>query len=107
MFESMVSFTMLEHLWGSSFEPPLTPPGSDRHAKPERWPFATEDGFICVLPTSNRHWAGVFAAAGREDLRADPRIASRPTRLAHPPPENTELEPLMSTRTPELWATTP
>src|SRR3546814_13406619 len=75
MFESMVSFTMLEHLWGSSFEPPLTPPGSDRHAKPERWPFATEDGFICVLPTSNRHWDGVFAAAGREDLREDPRFA--------------------------------
>ncbi|MET4699613.1 crotonobetainyl-CoA:carnitine CoA-transferase CaiB-like acyl-CoA transferase [Constrictibacter sp. MBR-5] len=104
MFESMVSFTMLEHLWGSSFEPPLTPPGSDRHAKPERWPFATEDGHICVLPTSNRHWDGVFAAAGREDLKADARFVDRKTRMANRPFVNAELERIMATRTTAYWA---
>ncbi len=104
MFESMVSFTMLEHLWGSSFEPPLTPPGSDRHAKPERWPLATSDGFICVLPTSDKHWHGVFKAADREDLRDDPRFADRKTRMENRPFVNAELERLMATRTTAYWA---
>ena len=103
MFESMVSFSLLEHLWGSSFEPPLTPPGSDRHAKPERWPYATSDGHICVLPTSDRHWDGVFKAAGREDLKDDPRFADRKTRMANRPHVNAELESLMATRTTDYW----
>ena len=102
MFESMVSFTMLEHLWGSTFEPPLTPPGSDRHAKPERWPLATSDGFICVLPTSDKHWYGVFKAAEREDLRDDPRFVDRKTRMENRPFVNAELERIMAVTAADL-----
>ncbi|MCB9928990.1 MAG: CoA transferase, partial [Alphaproteobacteria bacterium] len=32
MFESMTSFTMIEHLAGNTFEPSLGPSGSERHA---------------------------------------------------------------------------
>ncbi|MFN4089526.1 MAG: CoA transferase, partial [Alphaproteobacteria bacterium] len=50
------------------------------------------------------HWAGVFRAAGREDLKADPRFASRRTRMANRPFVNAELEALMATRTTAYWA---
>lgn len=82
MFESMTSFAMIEHLAGAGFEPPLGPPGSERHAKPMRFPVATKDGFACMLVTSDKHWRGLTHAAGRPELTTDPRYATRPLRLA-------------------------
>ena len=38
MFESMTSFTLVEHLWGRSFEPANGTTGSPRHAIPLRRP---------------------------------------------------------------------
>ena len=104
MFESMVSFTMLEHLWGESFVPPLAPPGSERHATPERWPYATADGYICILPSSDKHWRAVFEAADRLDLLDDPRFASRRTRMAHRREVMPILEAIIATRPTAYWA---
>lgn len=81
MFESMTSFAMIEHLAGASFEPPLGPPGSERHAKPMRFPIATKDGHACILVTSDKHWRGLTKAAGRPELADDPRYLTRPLRL--------------------------
>lgn len=82
MFEAMTSFAMIEHLAGQGFEPPLGPPGSDRHAKPMRWPIETADGLICILASSDKHWRGLTEAAGRPDLAEDPRYKDRPSRFA-------------------------
>jgi len=83
MFETMTSFAMIEHLAGSSFEPPLGPPGSERHAKPLRWPIETADGLACILATSDKHWKGLTDVAGRPDLAEDPRFKTRRDRLAN------------------------
>lgn len=104
MFESMVSLTMIEHLWGESFVPAEGPPGSPRHAKPERWPYATADGHICVLPSSDRHWRSVLEIAGRADLLEDPRFRDRRTRLANRPALIAILEELFATRPTAFWA---
>ena len=83
MFESMTGFTMLEHLWGESFVPAMGRVGSDRHATPKRWPLATRDGHICVLPSSDKHWRAVLEVAGRPELMDEPRFATRAARLAN------------------------
>jgi formyl-CoA transferase len=99
----MTAFTMIEHLAGQAFEPALGPPGSERHAKPMRWPLKSKDGFICVLPSSNKHWQAVIVASGREDLRTNPMFASRATRSSHRAEVLEILEGIVATKTTQEW----
>jgi crotonobetainyl-CoA:carnitine CoA-transferase CaiB-like acyl-CoA transferase len=82
MFECMTSFAMIEHLAGEGFVPSIGPPGSERHAKPMRFPVKTLDGYMCVLATSDKHWRGLTKAGGRPELATDERYDTRPKRLA-------------------------
>ena len=50
MFETMVSFNLVEHLRGAAFEPPEGPFGYERLLSPARKPYETVDGFVCLLP---------------------------------------------------------
>ena len=81
MFESMTSFAFIEHMAGQTFDPPLGPPGSDRHAKPMRFPLETADGLVCVLASSNKHWRAITSACGRPELADDPRYKDRRSRF--------------------------
>ncbi len=83
MFELMVSFLMVEHLFGRAFEPPLGPVGYPRLVTGTRKPHKTKDGYICVLPYSDRHWQLFFDIVGREDLKSDERFHSHGARLKH------------------------
>lgn len=103
MFESMTSFTMIEHLAGSAYEPPLGPPGSERHATPLRWPFQTKDGHVCILPSSDKHWNAVLQIIGREDLLSDPRFKDRASRQAHREELTQMLSDLACTKTTKEW----
>jgi len=104
MFESMVSFMMLEHLWGESFVPARGRVGSERHATPMRWPHATKDGHICIWPSSDKHWNAMRALAGRPDLADNPIIADRQTRKKNLPKVLALLDEIMATRTTGEWA---
>jgi crotonobetainyl-CoA:carnitine CoA-transferase CaiB-like acyl-CoA transferase len=103
MFESMVSFTMLEHLWGESFVPAKDRVGSLRHATPLRWPYATKDGHICAMPGSDKHWRGLLDALDRDDLRNNPILENRETRREHTEAVIALLSDLMLTRTTAEW----
>jgi crotonobetainyl-CoA:carnitine CoA-transferase CaiB-like acyl-CoA transferase len=81
MFECMTSFTMIEHLSGEGFMPALGAVGSERHAKPMRWPMRTKDGWVCILATSDKHWRGLTEVGNRPELTDDPRYKTRPARL--------------------------
>ena len=74
MFESLVSFLMVEQLGGRTFEPPLGGTGYERLNSPYRKPFATKDGFVSIIPYTATHWARFLALVGREDLAEDPRV---------------------------------
>jgi len=80
MFEAFTSFVMNEHLQASVFEPPLGPPGYARLLSPNRRPYATRDGHICVLPYTDRHWRRFFEIAGRPELAEDARFIDMPAR---------------------------
>ena len=68
MLETMVAFTLAEHLGGLTFDPPRGPAGYQRLLSGGRKPAPTQDGYIALLPYTAEHWRAFFTAAGREDL---------------------------------------
>ncbi|HZZ90396.1 MAG TPA: CoA transferase [Caulobacteraceae bacterium] len=83
MFETMVGYTAIEHLYGRAFEPALGETAYPRVMTPERRPFATADGHICAMPYTDAHWASLFEAGGRPELAADPRFRGIAARTEH------------------------
>ncbi|KXJ65943.1 acetyl-CoA acetyltransferase [Achromobacter xylosoxidans] len=83
MFETLVSFNLVEHLAGHSFEPPLGPMGYSRVLSPQRRPYRTRDGFLALLPYTDAQWRRFFALARRPDLAGDARYADAAARARH------------------------
>lgn len=83
MFETMVSFTLAEHLFGHAFEPPLAPPVYPRVASQYRRPYRTKDGYIAILPYLDSQWRRFFAAAGCPEAADDERFVSIAARTRH------------------------
>lgn len=50
MFEAMVAFVLPEHLGGLAYVPSRGESGYSRIVNPMRRPYATRDGYLCVLP---------------------------------------------------------
>jgi crotonobetainyl-CoA:carnitine CoA-transferase CaiB-like acyl-CoA transferase len=104
MFEMMASFVLADHLAGYTFDPPIGPPGYKRMLTPDRRPYRTKDGYICVMVYTDRHWRDFFAALGREhEFDADPRFASMTSRTENIAAIYTELAALLTTRTTGDW----
>ena len=103
MFENMVAFNMLEHLYGQTYIPPRTLTGYTRTLSKHRRPFRTLDGYIGVLPYSDRQWRSVFEAAQRTELMADPRFKDLHSRHQNIDALYVILGELLSTRTTAAW----
>ncbi|MBM3222917.1 MAG: CoA transferase, partial [Candidatus Tectomicrobia bacterium] len=80
MFECMVSFVMNEHMQSRTFEPAPGPAGYQRLLTPHRRPYATADGYLCVMPYNNRHWQRFFTLIGQPELATDERFAQQSAR---------------------------
>jgi crotonobetainyl-CoA:carnitine CoA-transferase CaiB-like acyl-CoA transferase len=74
MFETMVSFTLIEHLSGATFYPAQGGMGYERVLSEHRRPYRTKDGYIGLMPYTADQWARFFKAAGRPEMAADPRV---------------------------------
>jgi crotonobetainyl-CoA:carnitine CoA-transferase CaiB-like acyl-CoA transferase len=103
MFECMVSFLMNEHLQARTFEPPQGTAGYQRLLTPHRRPYATADGYICVIPYNNRHWQRFFALIGRPELASDARFAQQSARSQHIDALYAMVVESMKTRTTAAW----
>jgi crotonobetainyl-CoA:carnitine CoA-transferase CaiB-like acyl-CoA transferase len=103
MFETMVAYTAVEHLYGRHFEPPKGGAAYPRVMTPERRPFATADGHICALPYTDRHWKSFFESVGRPDLAADPRFHGIAARTRNIGPLYQILAEILLTRTTAEW----
>jgi crotonobetainyl-CoA:carnitine CoA-transferase CaiB-like acyl-CoA transferase len=106
MFEAMVEFNLLEHFWGRAFDPPMGPPGYARIFTPQRRPFQTQDGFVCVTATTDKQWDRLFDAIGRPDLAVDPRFAKMAQRTFNFDQAYAYLSEAMLTRTTAQWVET-
>jgi len=83
MFETSAEFAYLEHLMGFSFEPPLGRPGYTRVVSPTRKPYRTLDGYMCILPYSDRNWSDFFDFIGQPQLKNDRRFYPLTERVLH------------------------
>ena len=83
MFECMASFVTHEHLAGRSFIPPEGPAGYSRLLNAFRKPFRTLDGWLGVVPYTDRQWRRFFALTGQAALTDDPRYATQLERSRH------------------------
>ena len=76
MLETMLSFLLVEHLWGAVINQPELGLGYPRMLTPHRRPYATKDGYIAVIAVSDAHWGRLFEAMGKAALIEDPRFAT-------------------------------
>ena len=81
MLETLVSFNLVEHINGCAYEPPVSELGYARVMTAFRRPFPTKDGFVCMLPYSDKHWSNFFTSVGRPELMEDPRFSSYRARI--------------------------
>ncbi|MGO1121085.1 CaiB/BaiF CoA transferase family protein [Rhodovibrionaceae bacterium A322] len=103
MFESLVDFVMVEHLYGACFEPPIAQMGYERLLNTMRKPYATKDGYLAVLPYTDDNWQQFLKLAGREELCSDPRFESLATRVANSQEIYGLLADIVATRTTAEW----
>jgi len=79
MFETMVSFNLLDHLadnvlYPSSEGDEQTWLGYRRMASPSHRPLATKDGYISLIANTDAQWHRLFDIIERNDLHVDPRF---------------------------------
>jgi crotonobetainyl-CoA:carnitine CoA-transferase CaiB-like acyl-CoA transferase len=104
MFECVSQMILGDHLAGRSFEPALGGSGYARVLAPERRPFRTLDGHVCVLMYNDKQWGAFFRLIGREDLfRDDPRFNSHENRSARIAEANAFVAGEMLKRRTEEW----
>lgn len=104
MFEMMASFVLGDHMGGETFVPALGPSGYPRLLVPDRRPFPTSDGHLCVMLYTDRHWRDFYRYLGREtEIDADPRLASMTSRTENIGSLYRELADLLTTRTTADW----
>ena len=67
MFELMAAFSLSEHLGAATFEADGQV-GYTRVLSPGRRPYKTKDGWVGVLPYTERNWTKVLREIGRADV---------------------------------------
>ena len=103
MYESMVYYTMAEHLWGMTFEPPIGTAGYTRLMSHHRKPYKTKDGYIAILPYLDAHWKTFCELSRRTDLLEDPRFTTLADRVKNIDDTYDETAKTMATRTTQEW----
>jgi crotonobetainyl-CoA:carnitine CoA-transferase CaiB-like acyl-CoA transferase len=74
MFETMVSYVMVEHLHGRTFDPPVGSAGYSRMLAPWRRPYRTADGHVCTLIYTDAQWRRFWNALQQPEMMNDPRF---------------------------------
>jgi crotonobetainyl-CoA:carnitine CoA-transferase CaiB-like acyl-CoA transferase len=103
MFENLVSYVMVEHLYGETFRPALDTPGYKRVLNKERRPYPSKDGFFALLPYNDSNWREFCDLVGRPDIMADPRFQSLEARLINVEVVYATLAEICTTRTNAEW----
>jgi crotonobetainyl-CoA:carnitine CoA-transferase CaiB-like acyl-CoA transferase len=104
MFESVAQLVLGDHMGGRTFEPPIGKPGYVRMLAPDRRPYQTKDGYVCVLIYNNKEWETFFRAIGRsEQFNSDPRLSDHGVRTKHYAEVYAILGEILTTRTTAEW----
>jgi crotonobetainyl-CoA:carnitine CoA-transferase CaiB-like acyl-CoA transferase len=105
MFEAIAQFVLGDHLGGLTFEPALGGPGYDRLLVPDRRPYETADGHLCLLVYNDKQWRSFLALVGEpERFEADPRFGSQAARARHYDEVYAYVAEMVRGRTTAEWA---
>lgn len=104
MFETLAQMVLGDHMGGRTFEPPAGAAGYDRMLAPHRTPYATRDGYVCVLIYNDKHWRKFFSLIGRSEMfETDPRFSSQEARSRNIAEVYAFVAEQMATRTSAEW----
>lgn len=103
MFETASYFLLTEHLQGQTHQPPIGPPGYARLMNPYRKPYRTADGFVAVLPYTDKHWSKMLPLIGREDVLNEDWFQTTTERSKHVRDLYKMVDDAMPARTTEDW----
>ena len=103
MMETILSFTLVEHLWHGTLGEPEKGLGYPRMLTPHRRPYATRDGYISVIAHSDAQWGKLFEAMGVPELIRDERFNSVTARSRNIDAVYATLTEGMKHRTTEDW----
>ena len=106
MYESFAAFVISEHMQGQTFVPATGPAGYTRMLTVHRKPYETMDGFICVVPYTQKHWMNFFTLVGEQNLIEDPRFSSQTDRTKNIDALYEIVSDSMKTRTTSDWLIT-
>jgi crotonobetainyl-CoA:carnitine CoA-transferase CaiB-like acyl-CoA transferase len=103
MFETVVAFAMIEHLYGQTFVPGPESMGYKRLLNAARGPYRSKDGYIALFPYTDANWRELCDLIARPQLLADPRFRSVASRLANIQSVCATLAEICRTRTSAEW----
>ncbi|MFN4087554.1 MAG: CaiB/BaiF CoA transferase family protein [Alphaproteobacteria bacterium] len=103
MFETMVSFNLVDHMWETTFSGRPEDAGYPRMFTPHRRPYPTRDGHICLMAVNDDQWRRLYKALDRHDLADDPRFAGMEGRIGHIDTLYGIIGETMLTRTTAEW----
>jgi len=78
MFECFTHFMLIEHLYGETFEPPVSHMGHTPALANDRRPLKCKDGHICIQPVSRAASAKFMELGGIPDAYESERFLSAP-----------------------------
>ncbi len=105
MFETMVSYVMVEHLHGRTFDPPVGATGYSRMLAPWRRPYRTSDGYICTLIYTDAQWRRFWGAVGQPEMMDDARFKDMAARSRNIADVYRTAEAQFSAKTTQQWLT--
>lgn len=76
MLESFTFFNMVENLYGETFLPGNGKLAYTRSINANRKPYKTKDGYIGLVPYSDKQWELFFEMGGKPDVFEDPRFST-------------------------------
>jgi crotonobetainyl-CoA:carnitine CoA-transferase CaiB-like acyl-CoA transferase len=103
MMESLVSFTLIEHLGGAVRIPPAGPTGYARQMDYKRQPFRTKDGYISIAPYTDERWLQLLEACGASDVLQDPLLSDPVLRFKNATLLNAKFHEISPQRTTQEW----
>jgi crotonobetainyl-CoA:carnitine CoA-transferase CaiB-like acyl-CoA transferase len=104
MFETLTQMVLGDHMCGRTFDPPVEPLRYERMLASQRAPYATKDGYVCVLVYNDKHWRSFFKLIGREEMfESDPRFSSQEARSRNIGEVYAFVAESMATRTSAEW----
>lgn len=74
MFETMTSYVLVEHLYGHHLPGHSEEIGYPRVLTEWRKPYQTRDGYVCMMPYTDKHWQTFFIQSGHPEYASDVRF---------------------------------